>query len=83
MAPLSELRALFGKGISDEEFLLRATMPGNLIDAMLAAGPAVRHYNPDSRPLLDLVRQLTARRDINHVAIEKGDIKLELRRWAR
>jgi hypothetical protein len=43
----------------------------------------VRHYNPDSRPLLDLVRQLTARRDINHVAIEKGDIKLELRRWAR
>jgi oxaloacetate decarboxylase alpha subunit len=83
MAPLPELRARFGAGISDEEFLLRATMPGNLVDAMQAAGPAVRHYDPDSRPLLDLIRQLTARTDLNEVAFAKDDLKLELRRWAR
>jgi len=83
MAPLPELRARFGAGISDEEFLLRATMPGNLVDAMQAAGPAVRHYDPDSRPLLDLIRQLTARDDLNEVSFAKGDLKLELRRWAR
>lgn len=83
MAPLPELRRRFGRGISDEEFLLRATMPANLVDAMCAAGPAVRHYDPDSRPLLDLVRQLAARKDLNEVALEKGDVKLQLRRWAR
>ncbi len=82
MAPLSELRQRIGTQYSDEEFLLRATMPANLVDAMRAAGPAVRHYNPDSRPVLDLVRQLTARRDVSQVAIEKDGFKLALRRYA-
>ena len=30
----------------DEEFLLRATMPAGQVDAMLAAGPAPRQYDP-------------------------------------
>ena len=34
------------RSLSDEEFLLRATMPGGLVDAMRAAGPAARHYDP-------------------------------------
>jgi HAD superfamily hydrolase (TIGR01450 family) len=40
--PLSpaELRRRFPAGISDEELLLRATMPAGEVDAMLAAGPA-------------------------------------------
>ena len=36
MAELSELRRRVGSGLSDEDFLLRATMPGGLVDAMRA-----------------------------------------------
>jgi oxaloacetate decarboxylase alpha subunit len=82
MAPLPELRKRFDSKLSDEEFLLRATMPANLVDAMKAAGPAVRHYDPESRPVLDLIRQLAARTDVSQVAVEKPGFKLELRRFA-
>ena len=46
MAELSDLRRRIGADLSDEEFLLRATMPANLVDAMKAAGPAPREYDP-------------------------------------
>ncbi len=46
MAPLSELRRRIGAGLSDEMFLLRATMPAELVDAMQAAGPAPREARP-------------------------------------
>jgi oxaloacetate decarboxylase alpha subunit len=80
MASLKELRRRIGQGLSDEEFLLRATMPGGQVDAMLAAGPARRHYNPVLSPVLDLVRKLCARRDLDYVGIDKAGMKLELRR---
>ncbi|HEY4212719.1 MAG TPA: hypothetical protein VGM84_14655 [Steroidobacteraceae bacterium] len=83
MAPLKELRARFGANISDEEFLLRATMPAGQVDAMLAAGPAKRTYEPTMRPVMSLLRQLTARRDLAHVRVEKAGFKLELKRHAR
>jgi oxaloacetate decarboxylase alpha subunit len=82
MAPLAELRRRIGPQLSDEEFLLRATMPANLVDAMQAAGPAARHYDPEARPVLDLIRRLTARRDLSEVAIDKAGFRLELRRHA-
>jgi oxaloacetate decarboxylase alpha subunit len=80
MAPVEELRKRLGNGLSDEEFLLRATMPQTQVDAMLAAGPAARHYDPSSRPAMDLIRKLTARRDLAHVLVEKPGFRLELRR---
>ena len=80
MAPLPELRKRIGATLSDEEFLLRATMPANLVDAMQAAGPASLHYDPESRPVLDVIRQLTARRDLSQVSIEKAGFRLELRK---
>jgi len=43
--PPEELRKCFKRGISDDEFLLRATMPAEVVEAMLASGPARRHYN--------------------------------------
>jgi oxaloacetate decarboxylase alpha subunit len=43
----AELRKRFPRGISDEELLLRATMPGEQVDTMLAAGPARRRYHPE------------------------------------
>jgi oxaloacetate decarboxylase alpha subunit len=82
MAPLSELRRRLGPAMSDEDFLLRATMPGTLVDAMRAAGPAERHYDPAVKPVLELVRKLLARRDLSEVSLEKAGFRLALRRGA-
>jgi oxaloacetate decarboxylase alpha subunit len=78
MADLPDLRRRIGPNLSDEEFLLRATMPANLVDAMQAKGPAPRVYNPKDRPLMDLLRQLLARTDLTRVSVEKAGFKLEL-----
>lgn len=83
MAPLSELRRRIGPQLSDEEFLLRAVMPASQVDAMLAAGPAARHYDPTMQPIKSLIRKLTARNDLSHVSVRKEGFRLELRRHAR
>jgi len=83
MAPLSELRRQVGESLSDEEFLLRATMPAGQVDAMRAAGPAARHYNPALKPVMSLIRQLAEHRDLSWVSVEKPGFKLQLRRQAR
>ncbi len=77
-SPPAELRTQFTAGICDEEFLLRATMPADQVDAMLAAGPAKRHYNPDLKGVLDLLRGLRDRPGAAHIAIEKPGFELEL-----
>jgi len=79
MLPLPELRQRIGPELSDEEFLLRATMPAGQVDAMKAAGPAEKLYDPEMAPTMNLIRQLTARRDIAYLSVEKQDFKLELR----
>ncbi len=79
MPPLPELRQRIGPELSDEEFLLRATMPAGQVDAMKAAGPAQQTYDPDMAPVMSLIRQLSVRRDITHLSIEKDGFKLELR----
>jgi oxaloacetate decarboxylase alpha subunit len=80
MPALSELRRRLGPSLSDEDFLLRATMPGEQVDAMRAAGPAPRHYDPEAAPVMKLIRALLARKDLAHIAIEKPGFKLELSR---
>ena len=80
MASLDELRARIGKGYSDEEFLLRAVMPADQVDAMVAAGPARRGYDPSTKPVLDLVRELTSRKGLGSIKIDKPGFKLELSR---
>jgi oxaloacetate decarboxylase (Na+ extruding) subunit alpha len=81
MAELSELRRRVGN-VSDEEFLLRATMPGGLVDAMRAAGPAPRHYDPSTRPVLALLYRLLAQRDLTEIELDKPGFRLALRRTA-
>ena len=80
MAPVAELRQRLGKGLSDEELLLRATMPRTQVDAMLAAGPAARHYDASSRPTMELIRKLTSRRDLTYASVAKPGFRLQLRR---
>jgi oxaloacetate decarboxylase (Na+ extruding) subunit alpha len=81
MPELSELRRRLG-AVNDEEFLLRVTMPGGLVDAMRAAGPAPRHYDPSTRPLLALLYRLLARRDLAEIELQKPGFRLALRRAA-
>jgi oxaloacetate decarboxylase alpha subunit len=78
MADLATLRQRIGATLSDEEFLLRATMPAGQVDAMKAAGPAPRLYDPTLRPAMDLIRQLIARTDVTRVSVQKAGFKLEL-----
>jgi oxaloacetate decarboxylase alpha subunit len=83
MPSIAELRRRLGANLSDEEFLLRATMPAGQVDAMLAAGPAPRHYNPELKPVLSLLRQLSKRIDVSEVSVTKPGFTLQLRRHAR
>jgi oxaloacetate decarboxylase alpha subunit len=76
----TELRKRFPAGISDEELLLRATMPADQVDAMVAAGPAVRHYTPEVRPVLRLIEELGKRPDISALAVAKADLRIAARR---
>jgi oxaloacetate decarboxylase alpha subunit len=64
---------------SDDEFLLRAVMPGEQVDAMLKADQTPRHYNPDSRPVQKLLEGLRGRPPRGEIVIEKPGFRLELR----
>jgi oxaloacetate decarboxylase alpha subunit len=80
MASVAELRRKLGAQLSDEELLLRATMPANLVDAMQANGPAPREYDPALRPVLKLIQELCARRDLGDIVVEKPGFRLRLAR---
>jgi oxaloacetate decarboxylase alpha subunit len=76
--PPGEQRRKFRRGISYEEFLLRATMPEQQVDAMLAAGPAASHYNPDLEPVKELLRELKTRPKLSQLVVEKGGLRLSV-----
>ena len=75
----AELRRRF-PGVSDEELLLRAHMPAEQVDAMVAAGPAPRHYNPALAPVLALLGELGSRPSVHDLAISKPGLRLSVRR---
>ncbi len=79
MPELAELRRRFDSRLSDEEFLLRATMPAEQVDAMVAAGPCRQHYSPIASPVEQLVSELSRRPDVTHARIERDGFLLELR----
>lgn len=78
MAEVADLRRRVGATLSDEEFLLRATMPAGQVDAMQAAGPAPRDYDPTVRQAMAVLRDLLARRDVESVSFSRPGFNLEL-----
>jgi oxaloacetate decarboxylase alpha subunit len=80
MMTLKETRKKFPASLSDEEFLLRAVMPAEQVDAMLASGPAQTHYNPETSGVVKLLKELAQRPANSQVVIDKPDFHLELRR---
>ena len=79
MLTLKEARKNFPDTMSDEEFLLRAVMPAEQVDAMLAAGPSKRHYNPALRPVLKLLEGISRQAPARELSIEKEGFRLCLR----
>jgi oxaloacetate decarboxylase (Na+ extruding) subunit alpha len=57
---------------------LRATMPGDQVDAMQSAGPARRRYNPDAQPVIKLLREIAKRSGASRVVVDKPGFHLEL-----
>ncbi len=75
---LEDMRRRFGASMPEEEFLLRAVMPGDQVDAMLAAGPSRARYSPEGAPLLSLIKQLAARPAARDIVVERPGFRLAL-----
>jgi oxaloacetate decarboxylase alpha subunit len=82
---LEGARARFGRGISDEELLLRLTMPEEQVDAMVAsaraAPPAAVGTGASGRhPVVTLLREVARRPGVRELRVRKGDELVEWRR---
>jgi oxaloacetate decarboxylase alpha subunit len=80
---LDGARKRFGTTISDEELLLRLTMPSEQVDAMLQA-PATHAETPLARPgratVVRLLRELERRPSITYLRLQTDDDLVEWRR---
>ena len=81
---LEGARERFGQRISDEELLLRLTMPEEQVDAMLAAPREREGPRPTAvragQPVVTLLSEVAKRSSITHLRVEKGDELVEWRR---
>jgi oxaloacetate decarboxylase (Na+ extruding) subunit alpha len=75
---LADLRKTFGATMDEEEFLLRAVMPGDQVDAMLSAGRSRATYTPEAAPLMALLKQLAARPAARDIIVERPGLRIAL-----
>jgi oxaloacetate decarboxylase alpha subunit len=75
-------RERFGSRISDEELLLRLTLPEEQVDAMLASTPAerARPARAGRAPVVTLLQEVAKRSAITHLRVHKDDELVEWRR---
>jgi oxaloacetate decarboxylase alpha subunit len=73
-------RARFGRGISDEELLLRLTMPAEQVDAIRPVAELPPRPRPARAPVVRLLQEVAARPSIAHLRVQKGDEVVEWRR---
>jgi oxaloacetate decarboxylase alpha subunit len=78
---LHEVRQKYGATISDEELLLRVYAGPDAVDALLANGAAKPQLDP-KRSLLQLIEQLSKKKDCNHVYIRRKDFSLAMKKSA-
>lgn len=76
---LKDRRKLFPASMSDEQFLLRAVMPADQVDAMNTRSPDQLYYNPSLSPVLKLLAEMKKRPAVSHFKVTKPDFSLELR----
>ncbi|HKP18659.1 MAG TPA: hypothetical protein VJT84_09275 [Gaiellaceae bacterium] len=70
---LDGARERFGTRLSDEELLLRLTMPAEQVDAMRPIDPAAPAASPTRAPIVRLLREVERRRSITYLRVEKDD----------
>jgi oxaloacetate decarboxylase alpha subunit len=75
---LHEVRQKYGATISDEELLLRVYAGSDAVDAMMKNGAPKPHLD-GKQSLLQLIEQLSKKKDCNHVYIRRNGISLTLR----
>jgi oxaloacetate decarboxylase alpha subunit len=75
---LADLRKRFGATMDEEEFLLRAVMPPDQVDAMLAAGRSRATCTPEAAPILKLLKELAARPAARDLVVERPGFRLAL-----
>ncbi len=77
-----DLRKQFGEDMDDEEFLFRAVMPEEQVDAMLATGRSRDSYTPEAAPIMKLLKDLAARPDAPDIAVERKGFRMALYKGA-
>ncbi len=80
---LEGARERFGATTPDEEVLLRLTMPGEQVEAMLAARsdpPAAAAVRPGRSPVVRLLQELDRRPEISSLHLEKDGEVVDWRR---
>ena len=77
---LQELRGKYGgQGVSDEEVVSRFFTGKEDVERMRAAGPP-RIYKANGNPLVNLVGELSKKRERNSIFIQKPNFSLRLER---
>ncbi len=79
MPDVPELRRKLGTGLSDEELVLRAVMPAEQVDAMLANRGGRKSYNPKTKPLISLIKAAAERKDVDFIEVKKSGFSLTLK----
>jgi oxaloacetate decarboxylase alpha subunit len=78
MLSLQDMRRRFRADMPEEEFLLRAVMPGEQVDAMLKAGPSSSHYLPEAAPIHSLLKELAASPAARDIVVDRPGFRLAL-----
>jgi oxaloacetate decarboxylase alpha subunit len=76
---LGEARARYGERMSDEELLLRMTLPPEQVDAIGSGGKDTAPLPRRRHPVVSLVEEL-ARRNLREIEVEARGLRLEMRR---
>jgi oxaloacetate decarboxylase alpha subunit len=71
---------LGGTGISDDELLLRFMVQEEEIRTMRSLEGPIKEYFTAKNPVIALIHELLALKDLNDIRIQKGDFSLKLQR---
>jgi oxaloacetate decarboxylase (Na+ extruding) subunit alpha len=78
---IADLRKEIGRpGISDDELLLRFLFPEEHVEATISAGPIQTAYPRGDKPVVALIEELAKQKHAHHIAVQKRDFSLTLRR---
>lgn len=70
-------RKLGGRGVSDEDLMLRLILSKDEIEAAHAGGPP-KEYHSVRQPLVTLIKDLTKRSNFSQIRMQKGRLSLTL-----